>query len=83
MKVHEKVARSTAADFLCRLVTAVPFKIHKVLNLAGRCSERGGRDAAGWRADDGGWRADDGAGDRCQQRRNCRGGVKSDGYAIN
>jgi hypothetical protein len=29
--VHEKVARSTAADFLRRLVTAVPFKIHKVL----------------------------------------------------
>jgi hypothetical protein len=29
--MHEKVARSTAADFLRRLVTAVPFKIHKVL----------------------------------------------------
>jgi hypothetical protein len=29
--VHEKVARGTAADFLRRLVTAVPFKIHKVL----------------------------------------------------
>ena len=31
VELHEKVARSTAADFLRRLVAAVPYKVHTVL----------------------------------------------------
>jgi len=30
-EVHEQATRSTAADFLCRLIEAVPYKIHTVL----------------------------------------------------
>ena len=31
VELHEKVARSTAADFLRRLIAAVPYKVHTVL----------------------------------------------------
>jgi len=31
VELHEKVARRTAADFLRRLVAAVPYKVHTVL----------------------------------------------------
>jgi transposase InsO family protein len=32
VEMHQKVARSTAADFLRRLIAAVPYKIHTVLS---------------------------------------------------